>query len=140
MKISSGEFITQTEDFTGHFFNNKSDVRDLMELSFKCGKEKDFDELIFTAKYVRGLIRAIKKAPGIPGAENVDQLKQDISENIKKISTQLRAILSTADVKTKSFFEEKYLALNEKCINNLNLLLEDLEALKKYSNYLKRSV
>jgi len=140
MNLSGEDFIKGAEDFTGHQFNHKNDVRDILGLSFSAGKEKDFNEFIFTAKYVRGLMRVIKKAPGIPEADNVDQLKQDISENFKKISAQLRTILSTADVKTKSFFEEKYLTLNEKCINNLNLLLEDLEALKKYSNYLKRTV
>lgn len=139
MNLSDEDFIKQAENFTGHIFNEKNDVREIIDAAFAAGKEKEFDELIFTAKYLRGLIRVIKKAPGIPEVENVDKTKEDISENFKKITGQLRSILSAAEDKIQNFFEEKYLALSAESIANLNLLLEDLEAVKKYSNFIKRT-
>ena len=102
-------------------------------------KAEVFNELIFTAKYLKGLLRVVNKAPGIPEVESIEHVKADISENMKKVIDQLRSILSGSEVNTINFFEENYLSLNQNSFSNLNLLLADLEAIKKYLNHLKHS-
>ncbi len=137
--LSTEKFITETEEFTSHVFNNKSDVSELIEISAEFKSEEQFNELVFTAKYVKGLARILNKAPGIPEVESVEHVKKDMSENIKKFSEQLRGIVSTIEESKKKYFVEKYLSLSRESMLNLNSLLEDLEAVKKYLNYVKRS-
>jgi hypothetical protein len=131
-------FLRETEEFTDHHLNKNNDLQKIINISSSAGKEAEFQELAFTAKYVKGLMRIINKAPGIPEVDSIDHVKKDISENLKKILEQLRGIVLCAEDKTINYFEVNYLSLNQECMLNLNLLLDDLDAVKKYLNYIKR--
>jgi hypothetical protein len=139
MSLFNENFLRETEKFNNHRFNKKDDVQRLISIVIDLRKEEVFNELIFTAKYLKGLLRVVNKAPGIPEVESIEHVKADISENMKKVIDQLRSILSGSKVNTKNFFEENYLSLNQNSFSNLNLLLADLEAIKKYLNHLKHS-
>jgi len=139
LNISDENFLNETEKFNNHTLNKKDDIQKLISAAVNLKREYEFHELIFTAKYLRGLLRIVNKAPGIPEVENIEHVKADISENMKKVLDQLRGILSGVEESKLNLFEENYLSLNQNSISNLNLLLADLEAIKKYSNHLKHS-
>lgn len=137
MNLSDENILIKTQRFNKHLLNKKDDVQQLISIAVKLKREEEFNELIFTAKYLRGLLRIVNKAPGIPEVESIDHIKSDISENMKKVLDHLRNILSGAEANAINFFEKNYLSLNERNFINLNLLLADLESLKKYLNHLK---
>jgi hypothetical protein len=122
MSLFNENFLRETEKFNNHRFNKKDDVQRLISIVIDLRKEE-----------------VVNKAPVIPEVESIEHVKADISENMKKVIDQLRSILSGSKVNTKNFFEENYLSLNQNSFSNLNLLLADLEAIKKYLNHLKHS-
>jgi hypothetical protein len=139
LNLLDENFLDETEKFTNHLLNKKDDVQQLITVVANLKREEEFNELIFTAKYLKGLLRVVNKAPSIPEVESIEQVEADISENMKKVLDQLRGILSGVEESKVNLFEENYLSLNQNSFSNLNLLLADLEAIKKYSNHLKHS-
>lgn len=139
LNLLDENFLDETEKFTNHLLNKKDDIQQLISVVVNLKREEEFNELIFTAKYLKGLLRVVNKAPGIPEVESIDHVKADISENMKKVLDQLRGILSGVEESKVNLFEENYLSLNQDSFRNLNLLLADLESVKKYLNHLKYS-
>jgi hypothetical protein len=139
LNLSDENFLNDTQRFNKHPLNKKDDVQLLITIVVKFKREKQFNELIFTAKYLKGLLRIVNKAPGIPEVESIDHIKSDISENMKKVVEQLRNLISGTEANAINLFEKNYLSLDQKNFSNLNLLLDDLESLKKYLNHLKHS-
>lgn len=137
-KYFDENFLTDAEDYTGHQFNKKNDVEKLIKICSERDKEKEFEVLIFTSKYIQGLMRILRKAPGIPEVESIEHVKKDILENMQKVVEQLENIISGEDEETVNYFRENYLTPTQDNITNLNYLLADLEAVKKYLNYVKR--
>ncbi|MFI5238052.1 MAG: hypothetical protein ACHQLA_08945 [Ignavibacteriales bacterium] len=137
INFNNKNFLSEVESFTKNNLIRKSDLQKLIELSVSSRKETELEELSFTAKYICGMIRVLKHAPGIPEAQNINQVKEDINLNLKKAIEQLREII-TSDAQLKNYFEETYLSLTSENLINLNQLLSDLESVKKYINYLKR--
>jgi hypothetical protein len=131
-------FIGEVETFTKNKLQRKSDLKKLIEISSSNLKEKEFEELAFTAKYVCGVMRVLKKAVTIPEVQSIDHIKEDLSKNLKKVIEQLRSLVLISENDMQEYFEKTYLKLSPDNITNLNQLLSDLELVKKYINHLKR--
>lgn len=137
--ILDDEFLDNVEKFTGKKFSQKSIIGELINLVKENNQIEKFKELTFTAKYVNGLFRSIKIAETNQQIKNIDQIKEDISENLKKVIDIFMELIN----KQKSSFTEKleknYLSNGQAQFENLMLLIDDLEQIKKYINYLKRT-
>jgi len=138
LDLNDENFIAEVEEFTGNSFHKKEDIKKIIEIVTAQGKEKEFEELTFTAKYVCGMMRIVKNAQGVTEVQNIDQVKEDLNENIKKAMKQLSGITAFGDNNVRDYFEKMYLSLTAQNFSNLNQFLSDLEAVKKYLNYLKR--
>jgi len=131
-------FIREVETFSKNNLNRKTDLKKLIEISLSDHKEKEFEELAFTAKYLCGMMRVMKNAPAIPEVQSTEHIKEDLSKNLKKVIDQLRSIIAMGENEMQEYFEKTYLTLSSQNITNLNQLLSDLESVKKYINHLKR--
>ncbi|MBK7630664.1 MAG: hypothetical protein IPJ23_08175 [Ignavibacteriales bacterium] len=100
---------------------------------------ENFEKFSFTGKYVNGLLKILRNSAKIPEVENVDHIKKDLSENMEKVTSLLKEITFKMDDKNKMFIEESYLKLNQNSFQNIQLLVEDLDIIKKYLNNLKRN-
>lgn len=136
--LSDEDFTEEVENYTGNSLNRKADVKRLIRVVTENGKEEEFEELIFTSKYICGLMRVVKNAPGVPDVNSIENIKEDLNDNIKKGIEQLREIISGSNGEQKDYFEKTYLSLTTQSFNNLNQFISDLESVKKYINYLKR--
>lgn len=132
------DFLTGVEDYTGNLLQRKEDVEELIRVVVDCGKEDEFEELIFNAKYICGLMRIVKNSSALPEVGNLNSVRGDLSENIKKAIEQLRQILSCGNKNKSDYFEKFYFTLSAEKLDNLYQLFSDLEAVKKYVNYKKR--
>lgn len=132
-------FLDDVEKFSGKSLNKKDDLTFIIEAYKSSKKFEDFENLSFTGKYVNGLFRVLANSTKIPEVENVDHIKKDLSENMEKVISQLKAIALTMNEKNKTLIEENYLQLSQDSLQNLKLLVEDLDIIKKYLNHLKRN-
>jgi hypothetical protein len=131
-------FLDDVEKFSGKSLNKKDDLADIIE-AFKSSKKfEDFENLSFTGKYVNGLFKVLANSTKIIEVENVDHIKKDLSENMEKVISQLKEITLTMNEKNKMLIEENYLKLSQSSLQNLKQLVEDLDIIKKYLNFLKR--
>jgi len=131
-------FLDDVEKFSGKSLNKKNDLILVLEACNSNEKFKELENLSFTGKYVNGLFRVLANSTKIPEVENVDHIKKDLSENMEKVISQLKEITSYMNEKNKMLIEENYLKLTQDSLQNLKQLVEDLDSIKKYLNFLKR--
>ncbi len=131
-------FVEEINSFSGQKLKRKNDLKTIIEICFKNEKSPLLEDLSFTAKYIRGLERVLKKGNMNLDISNLDQIKQDYMNNINKSVEQLKEIVNLTDVNEKGYFEETYFKLTQEGFKNLNELLEDLEWTKMYLNQQKR--
>jgi hypothetical protein len=136
--LSDENFTNYVEEYTGSPLIHKEDIKKIIAIARQNGTQKILDELVFTAKYICGMMRVLKNAQNIPEVQSIEQIKIDLNENIKKGIEKLKEILSASDDTQKKYFENNYFALTAQNFNNLSQLFSDLEAVKKYLNYQKR--
>jgi hypothetical protein len=137
-KFADEKFIWNVENYTGNSLILKEDIERLIRIVIEKRKEEEFEKLTFTSKYVCGLMRIIKNEANVPVVNSIEHIKEDLNENIKKAIEQMKEIISGSDKENNEHFKQKYLSVTTQSFNNLYLLFADLEAVKKYINYLKR--
>lgn len=130
--------LDEVEQFANNKLKRKKDLETLVRLSYENEKTKEFEDLSFTAKYIIGLQRVLKKGNTNPEVTNLEQIKKDYSSNFEKVVVQFKEILSSSSEEIKNYFHKTYLELNQESFINLNELLEDLEWTKMYLNKKKR--
>ena len=138
INLNDKNFLAGVEGYTGSLLHKKNDINKLIELVVTEKKEEEFERLTFTAKYICGMIRVVKNAPGIPEVSSVDQIKSDLNENMKKGIEQLKKITASGNESEKDYFEKTYFTLSTQSFGSLTQLFSDLESVKKYINHLKR--
>ena len=124
--------------FSGYKLKRKDDLKTLLDISFANDKLELLEDVSFTAKYITGLQRVLKKGSMNPEISNLDQIKLDYTNNIQKSVEQLKEIVNLSDIKVKKHFEEIYFQLSHAALSSLTELLEDLEWTKMYFNQQKR--
>ena len=138
MNLSDKYFLDKVEDYTSGLLQRKDDLKKIIDVVTASGKEDKFEELTFTAKYICGMMRVLKYAPGIPEVNSIDNVKNDLNENMKKGIEQLKEIISISDARNVEYFDGIYFTLSSQNFANLSQLFSDLESVKKYINHLKR--
>ena len=135
--LSAG-IIDEIDEFSQHKLNKKTDLKTLYCQSVKDGKEKIFEELSFTAKYVQGLMRVLKTGTSNPEVKSLEHIRRDFTHNMQKIVDQMKEIVDKTDETIKIYFEKTYFDMSHQGMQNLTLILSDLEWAKKYFNMQKR--
>lgn len=138
MNLTDKNFLTGVEEYTGSLLQKKEDIKKIIELVTVEKKEEEFEKLVFTAKYISGMMRVLKNAPGIPEVNSVDHVRKDLNENMKKGIEQLIEIIAFSNENEKDYFEKTYFTLTTQNFSNITQLFSDLESVKKYMNHLKR--
>jgi tRNA uridine 5-carbamoylmethylation protein Kti12 len=136
-KIPS-RIVDQIDDFSQHQLNKKADLKTLYIQTIDSGKDKIFDDLSFTAKYVQGLLRVLKTGAANPEVKNLDHIKKDFTHNMQKVVEQMKEIVAGADEQIKIYFDKTYFDMSRESMHNLTQILSDLEWAKKYFNMQKR--
>ncbi|RPI69954.1 MAG: hypothetical protein EHM47_12990 [Ignavibacteriales bacterium] len=132
--------IVEVEKFSDHKLKRKDDLQILIETSLALEKMKDIESLSFSAKYILGLQRVLQKGSINPEIGNLEKIKKDYSDNLKKVIEQIKEFLKLNPENIRAHFDQTYLELSHQSLYNLNELLEDLEWYKMYLNSLKRQL
>jgi hypothetical protein len=131
--------IQQVESYTGKSLHKHTDLKLLLEISIQYNLEENFEEMAFTGKYLYGLMNVLKSGGTVPEVGNLDHVKKDMTTNIEKLTNQISTIIDKSGEEIKLRFEKDYLEINQQNLMNLNLLIEDLNQVKKFLNYKKRT-
>jgi len=138
MNLTDKNFLTGVEEYTGSLLQKKEDIKKIIELVAAEKKVDEFEKLVFTAKYISGMMRVLKNAPGIPEISSVDHVRKDLNENMKKGIEQLKEIIALGGESVEDYFNKMYFNLSTQNFSNITQLFSDLESVKKYMNHLKR--
>ncbi len=136
----SDKLIDEVEQFSNSQLKRKNDLQKIYKECLVNNTAHLFEELIFTGKYVNGLMKVLKKSAKSPEVQNIDYVKKDLSSNIKKLIEQINNILIHSDEETKNYFYNNLLQLTNEAFYNLNELISDFDWTKKYLNEIKRDV
>ena len=140
MKIPiNKDILNEVEIFSDSILKRKTDLQIIIDESLQNNFDAKFEELTFTGKYVQGLKRVLQKGGELQEIDNLDHVKKDLTENMEKVIGDIKALLIHSSETNQKYFDDTYLSLTPNCFQNLNDLLEDLELIKKYLNYQKRS-
>jgi hypothetical protein len=131
--------LNDVELFSDSLLKRKADLQIIIDESLQHDFGAEFEDLIFTGKYVQGLKRVLQKGADFQEIDNLDHVKKDLTENMEKVIGDIRGLLIHASETNKKYFEDTYLSLTPNCFQNLNDLMDDLEWIKKYLNYQKHS-
>ncbi|HQF43487.1 MAG TPA: hypothetical protein PK073_11315, partial [Ignavibacteriaceae bacterium] len=98
----------------------------------------EFEDFVFVGKYINGLFNVLQSANSISDFQNLEQVKKDLNDNLEKITSLLKEISLSANDKQKTTIKNDYLNTTTKSFHNIKQLVEDLDLIKKYINFLKR--
>lgn len=137
-QITPEQIINEVEKFSRSRLKRKIELLRIYEEAVKYSNIKEFEDLAFTAKYVQGLLRVVKSGTANPEINNIEMMKNDFSDHMKKAVDQIRGIISNGDEILKQHFENTYFELTQESFINMSELLSDLEWAKMYMNEIKR--
>lgn len=137
MNTLSPKLLDDTETFLNRSLSNKSDLLLIIKAYNSKNNFAEFEDLCFTGKYLNGLFKVLEKSTNIPEVKNVDHIKNEISENIKKLMQSLSELASELNEEEKKLITIKYLQLTQNSVQNLKSIAEDFDEIKKYLNHLK---
>ncbi|MBX2975385.1 MAG: hypothetical protein KF721_04570 [Ignavibacteriaceae bacterium] len=135
---NAGKLLQEIDSFSNNKLKLRIELQELLELTAYNSKFDEFENLIFTAKYIQGLMRVVKNAIENPEISNLKQIQADLSQNIEKFYQQLRDVIANSDESLKYRYEKDFLELSSESFARLNSLMLDLEWTKMYFNSLKR--
>lgn len=138
--MKADEIVRDIESFSGNRLKRKNDLEIIIDLTLQNEKQSLLEEISFTSKYLQGLQRVLKKGSTNPEISNLEQIKNDYTDNVKKAVGQLKEIINLSDQSTKKHFETTYFELSAQAFQNLNEFFEDLEWTKMFLNEQKRQM
>lgn len=139
--------ISELSEFSNSKLKNIDALSYLIEASKAFGKEKLFNDLIFTAKYINGLEKILRRNAVFASAQDtklnggkaisneaMDKIKTEYKEHLKKMSFGLKELIQNAEETERDQFISKYLSLTRESMLNLSRLIYDLAWLKIFIN------
>jgi hypothetical protein len=151
LKLSGNtvNLVLEIKEYSGNKLKNEADVSFLIECANSEEKQKLFEDLIFTAKYLNGLgkilhsnMGGILQSGGIEEDkidENAEEkIRNEFKQNMLKFTSQLSEIINDASGDEHRNFSGKYLAMNSTSLVNLTNMIYDLSWVKKYMNSKKQ--
>ncbi|MDT3696385.1 MAG: hypothetical protein ROY99_08320 [Ignavibacterium sp.] len=137
--IITKEFLDEVELFSDKKLFRKNDITLLLENYFINQDVKEFKDFVFTGKYINGLFNVLQTAGSIANFQNLELVKRDLNNNIEKVTSLIKEITLSMTDKNKTAIEKDYLSNTKDSFHNIKQLVEDLDLIKKYLNFLKRT-
>ena len=105
---SLDEFYDGLVNFSRGKIQNEDDIKRLIELALKEEKLNDLEEIAFSAKFTKGLLRIIQNKENTIEDEYFEKIKKEYSENIQKVKIGLEELINHGSDFIKNIFNEKY--------------------------------
>lgn len=125
--------IENINSFSAKQIKNYIEVSLIIEAAVSYNNSAAFNDLIFKAKYVKGL-KSVLSNRIVIGDDFMEKILKEFNFSLQQFSEMLKNIMTSSDEKTIKQFGDKYFALNQESIVNLMDLAEDLATCKEFFN------
>ncbi len=115
----------------------RDDLEILIKITQQSGNYELLEEISFHAKFSNGLLKVIQRKDPLIDETFFLKASNEYKDSIQEVVKLLENLLKEGSDFIRTIFKEKYLELNQQCLNNLNNLCSDLSYLKLYFNDLK---
>mgnify|MGYP000088417267 CR=1 FL=1 len=132
------EILSKIDSLAKGKLNFREDLARLIDLSVKNNKLELLEDLSFHARYSQGLLKIVQNRDNNINDDYFAKVQSEFTESIVKIKSFIEILLGLSSEFIKEIFTEKYLAMNQLSLSNLNKLCSDLGYLKLYFNDAKR--
>lgn len=126
--------IEEVETLSKNKLKMKDDLLRIIDISIKENKILLLEDTAFKARYLQGLFGIIQRGESSIDEEVFRRYMAEYMENVEEVKKNLAGIIEKAAGFYRSIFEEKYFAMTQESISNLNRLIYDLGWLKMYLN------
>lgn len=126
------DLILDIKEFSGGKLKNEFELSALIEFTINRENGKIFDDIIFKAKFLKGLGKVM--AGYNESEEKREKLLAEYTTELKSLTELINTAIAATEPIIKDTFHKKYFELTPECFMNLNLLLEDLSVCKDYFN------
>ena len=133
------ELLKKVDEFSNYKLLRRDDLQIIFNEGVKENNNKLFEDLVFTAKYVQGLMKVMKMGRENSEVKSLEHVQIDLTKNMEKLVEQIRQITSDSSQSDKEYLDKTFLQMNADAFKNLNDLLYDLDWTKRYLNDLKRN-
>ena len=113
---------------------SRDDLLLILESCYLNRQEKIIKDLAFTGKYINSLLSILKRRNDHFDEIALLKVKEEYTANLKRITSLLEEIISSADEKVKEKIKSKYFILNHQSLENISILCNDLNFVKNYFN------
>ncbi len=132
ISVDTEKLIEEINDFSDRPMMNIFEVSVIIESSFVSDK-KLFMDLIFYAKYVKGL-KNVLSGRSINRDDYMEKLFEEFNKTLERFISLLRELVLRSGDSHIKFFEEKYFRLTQENMINVMGLVDDLTLVKEYLN------
>ncbi len=135
----SRELLKKVDEFSNFKLQRRDDLQIIFTEGVKEENNKLFEDIVFTAKYVQGLMKVMKMGQENSEVKSLEHVKADLTKNMEKVVEQIRQIVAGSSQSDRDYIEKNFLQMTADAFKNLNELLSDLDWTKRYLNDFKRS-
>lgn len=128
----TNELIFDLMEYSSDNIKNVEDLSWIIELTYSNNNEKEFLEIIFQGKYLKGLKNVLRKK--IDDENTRIKLTDEFKSNLEKLSSKISTTIEQADKELAHGFKNKYFNLTQECITNYMTLIDDFSICKNYFN------
>ncbi len=137
--LTPPEFVNNVELFINSKLKRKIELLRIYETSIQYSKEKEFDNLLFSAKFVHGLFIFIQRDSSDNAKSDIENIKKELSAGIKKIIDQIQFLVKDSNEEFREYLNENFFIANQQNFLKLTELISDLAFAKLYVNDRKRN-
>jgi|WetSurSiteA1Bulk_404760.scaffolds.fasta_scaffold110342_2 hypothetical protein len=128
------DLILDIKDYSNGKIKNDFELSVLLESGYFTDKKTLFEELIFKAKFLYGMLNILS---GNPDREYFEKLMPEFAGNLTEFTGLIKNIIVECDDTVLKMFSEKYFDINPEVMPRLTILITDLTACKDYFNDMK---
>jgi hypothetical protein len=128
------DLILQIKDFSDGKIKNDFDLSVLLEAGYFTDKKPLFEDLIFKAKFLYGMMNIFS---GNPSREHFEKLIPEFGKNLEDFIGLLKNITGDGNDTITKAFSEKYFTISPDVMQELANLISDLSLCKDYINEMK---
>lgn len=126
------ELIFDLKEYSSDNIKNVEDLSRIIELTYSNNNEKEFMEIIFQGKYLKGVKNVLGKK--IDDENTRIKLIDEFKNNLANLSTKISTIVEQKDKELAHTFQNRYFNLTQECMANFMSMIDDFSICKNYFN------
>lgn len=135
MKIAehTEKLIDEVNNFSESQILNKYEVSVITEASLFSAKEKLFNDIIFQAKYIKGLLHIVS-SQAVNKDEYMEKIFGEFNKAVERFMKLLEECMDGMSEKVREHFRKRFFDLTHEGMAELLKLAADLALIKEYYN------